>query len=81
VAAGGVEVNTQNQELSQVINTQQMEQLPSLTRNPYDFRAAAGNVSSGTDSRGRDQNQTNRGAGVNINGQRSSGTEVLLDGV
>src|SRR6267154_1716775 len=43
VAAGGVEVNTQNQELSQVINTQQMEQLPSLTRNPYDFVQIAGN--------------------------------------
>src|SRR5258707_815497 len=82
VAAGGVEVNTQNQELSQVINTQQMEQLPSLTRNPYDFVQLAGNVSSGDrTAAGGDQNQTNRGAGVNINGQRSSGTEVLLDGV
>jgi len=30
-------VNTQTQELSQVIDTQQLQQLPSLTRNPYDF--------------------------------------------
>ena len=34
VAEGGVEVNTQTQELSQVIDTQQLQQLPSLTRNP-----------------------------------------------
>jgi hypothetical protein len=82
VAAGGVEVNTTNQELSQVVNTQQMEQLPSLTRNPYDFVQIAGNVSGGDrTASGFDQNQTNRGVGVSINGQRSAGTEVLLDGV
>jgi len=82
VAAGGVEVNTTNQELSQVINTQQMEQLPSLTRNPYDFVAISGNVSSGDrTASGFDQNTTNRGVGFAINGQRTSGTEVLLDGV
>ena len=82
VAAGGVEVNTTNQELSQVVNTQQMEELPSLTRNPYDFVQIAGNVSGGDrTASGFDQNQTNRGVGVSINGQRSAGTEVLLDGV
>src|ERR1700687_3796644 len=82
VAAGGVEVNTTNQELSQVINTQQMEQLPSLTRNPYDFVAISGNVSSGDrTASGFVQNTTNRGVGFAINGQRTSGTEVLLDGV
>src|SRR5437660_9776315 len=82
VAAGGVEVNTQNQELSQVVNTQQMAQLPSLTRNPYDFVAVSGNVS-GADrtATGGDQNTTGRGVGYAINGQRTSGTEVLLDGV
>jgi hypothetical protein len=82
VAAGGVEVNTQNQELSQIVNTQQMEQLPSLTRNPYDFVEIAGNVSGGdrTAAMG-DQNTTNRGVGFALNGQRTSGTEVLLDGV
>jgi outer membrane receptor protein involved in Fe transport len=82
VAAGGVEVNTQTQELSQIINTQQIAELPSLTRNPYDFIAIAGNVSSGDrTSSGFDQNETGRGVGFSINGQRSSGTEVLLDGV
>ena len=64
--------------------------MPSLTRNPYDFVALAGNVSAGDstnsgDSRnasnGNSQNATTRGVGFNINGQRSSGTEILLDGV
>jgi hypothetical protein len=82
VAAGGVEVNTTNQELSQIVNAQQLEQLPSLTRNPYDFVQVSGNVSGGDrTASGFDQNTTNRGVGVAINGQRTSGTEVLLDGV
>lgn len=82
VAAGGVEVNTQTQELSQIVNTQQMAELPSLTRNPYDFIQIAGNVSGGDrTTSGFDQNSTSRGVGFSINGQRSSGTEVLLDGV
>jgi hypothetical protein len=84
VAEGGVEVNTQTQELSQVIDTQQLQQLPSLTRNPYDFVGLSGNVSSGdntTSSANSGQNLTNRGVGYAINGQRESGTEILLDGV
>jgi hypothetical protein len=84
IAEGGVEVNTQTQELSQVIDTQQMAQLPSLTRNPYDFVSLSGNVSSGdntTTSGGSGQNLTSRGIGYAINGQRESGTEILLDGV
>ena len=82
VAAGGVEVNTQTQELSQIVNTQQMANLPSLTRNPYDFVELSGNVSSGDrTATGFDQNTTGRGVGFSLNGQRSSGTEVLLDGV
>ena len=82
VAAGGVEVNTQNQELSQIVNTQQMAELPSLTRNPYDFVQISGNISSGDrTAQGMDQNSTNRGVGFALNGQRTSGTEILLDGV
>jgi hypothetical protein len=89
-AAGGVQANTQTQELSQIVNETQVSQMPSLTRNPYDFVALAGNVSAGDstnsgDSRnasnGNSQNATTRGVGFNINGQRSSGTEILLDGV
>jgi len=89
-AEGGAQANTQTQELSQIVNATQVAQMPSLTRNPYDFVALAGNVSAGDstnsgDSRnasnGNSQNATTRGVGFNINGQRSSGTEILLDGV
>jgi len=82
--AAGTEVNTQTQELSQLVDTQQMAQLPSLTRNPYDFVALSGNVSAGdstTPNTMGSQNQTGRGTGYAINGQRESGTEILLDGV
>jgi hypothetical protein len=94
VAEGGAQVNTQTQELSQVVSAEQVSQLPSLTRNPYDFIAISGNISNGdagTSGGGTSsnnsltaqngQNSTVRGAGFNINGQRSSGTEILLDGV
>lgn len=82
-AEGGAAVNTQTQELSQIITPAQVEQLPSLTRNPYDFIAIAGNVSNGdatSPGLNSDQNTTSRGAGFAINGQRESGTEILLDG-
>ena len=91
VGEGGAQVNTQTQEMSQVVDTQQIANLPSLTRNPYDFVALAGNVSGGDnstnsgasaiDATGSGQNQTDRGVGYAINGQRESGTEILLDGV
>jgi hypothetical protein len=84
VAEGGNTVNTQTQELAQVVDTQQLAQLPSLTRNPYDFVALSGNVSSGdntTNSMNSGQNLSSRGVGYAINGQRQSGTEILLDGV
>jgi hypothetical protein len=84
VAEGGATVNTQTQELSQVVNTEQMAQLPSLTRNAYDFVAISGNVSSGdntTNNSNSGQNLTTRGVGYAVNGQRESGTEILMDGV
>lgn len=82
VAEGGTAINTQTQEISQIISPAQVEQLPSLTRNPYDFVAVSGNVSAGDrTSTGGGQNNGDRGVGFNINGQRSSGTEILLDGV
>ncbi len=90
VGEGGTQINTQTQELSQVVNSEQVQQLPSLTRNPYDFVAIAGNISNGDGSNSgsstgavdtNSQNSTTRGVGFNINGQRSTGTEILLDGV
>jgi hypothetical protein len=84
VGEGGVAVNTSSQELSQVVDTQQLAQLPSLTRNPYDFVVLSGNVSNGdntTSNAMSGQNSSARGVGYAINGQRASGTEILLDGV
>lgn len=72
VASGGVEVNTQNQELSNVVSGTQVRELPSLTRNPYDFVQLSGNVSPADPS--------GRGAGFSINGQRAASTNILLDG-
>ena len=88
IGEGGTLVNTQTQELSQVVSQEQVSQLPSLTRNPYDFVALSGNISNGDSSNsgnsqmgGNTQNASTRGVNYNINGQRSSGTEILLDGV
>ena len=69
---GGVEVNTQTQELSDVVSQAQVTELPTITRNPYDLVGLSGNVS-GADPSGR-------GTGFAINGQRASSTNILLDG-
>src|SRR5580704_3220992 len=75
-------VNTQTPEVSQVISQEQISQLPSLTRNPYDFVALSGNVSNGDNTAaGTVQNGANRGVNFSLNGQRNSGTEILLDGI
>ena len=75
VGAGGTEVNTENQQLSNVVTAQEVINLPTVTRNPYDLVATAGNV-----SQGDQYNEFTRGAGFNINGQRSASTDILLDG-
>ena len=67
-------VNTESQTLSTVVTSQQLIDLPTLTRNPYDLVSTSGNVSDG------DSGQNGRGVGYAINGQRSSSTDVLLDG-
>jgi len=73
-AVGAVQVETQSSEVSQMVTAEQVSQLPSLTRNPYDFVATAGNTAP-------DQGVGNRGAnGMTINGQRASSTDILLDG-
>ncbi|MGD0415449.1 MAG: carboxypeptidase regulatory-like domain-containing protein [Terriglobales bacterium] len=70
--AGAVEVETQSSEISQMVSAQQVAELPSLTRNPYDFVATAGNVAADPGMRGAN--------GAAINGQRSASTDILLDG-
>ncbi|HJQ23171.1 MAG TPA: TonB-dependent receptor [Blastocatellia bacterium] len=69
---GGVEVNTQTQELSDVVSQKQITELPTLTRNPYDLVGISGNVSPADPS--------GRGTGFAINGQRAASTNILLDG-
>lgn len=86
LAEGGTQVNTQNQEISQIVGTKQMTNLPSLTRNAYDFVALSGNVSGGDSnaaalSNKNGQNDGFYGVGYSMNGQRSTGTEILLDGM
>jgi len=72
--SAGAQVNTQDQQISTTVTSAQIEQLPSLTRNPYDFVQLSGNVSQNTNV------TADRGVGVSINGQRSASTDILLDG-
>jgi outer membrane receptor protein involved in Fe transport len=65
-------VNTENPTMSQEISARLITELPTLTRNPYDLVAIAGNVA--------EDNTSGRGVGFAINGQRSSSTGTLLDG-
>ncbi len=78
VSEAAVQVDTETQTLASVINTKQVLELPTLTRDPYDLVAIAGNVNP-IDPRDV-ANGANRGAGFNINGQRSASTNILLDG-
>jgi outer membrane receptor protein involved in Fe transport len=71
--AAEIKVNTETQTLSQVIDTKSLTELPTITRNPYDLIVTAGTVS--------EDDPSGRGAGVSINGLRSAGTNVMLDGV
>lgn len=72
-STGAVQVETQSSELSTVVTPQQVTELPSLNRNPYDFVSIAGNVAP-------DQGYGRGVNGMTINGQRSASTNVLLDG-
>jgi hypothetical protein len=70
-------VNVSNAEVSTTITEQQIRELPTITRNPYDLVATAGNVSLD------DQLPTGSQRGVSgyfINGQRATATNALLDG-
>jgi hypothetical protein len=82
VAGEGVEINTQSQEVSNVVSGRMIRELPTLTRNPYDLVGLSNNVAS--DDPGAavpGVGAAGRGAGFGINGQRASSTSVLLDGV
>jgi outer membrane receptor protein involved in Fe transport len=72
VSESAVQVNTETQTLGTNISTQQIMELPTLTRNPYALVAIAGNVS--------EADPSGRGVGYAINGLRAASTNVLLDG-
>ena len=75
VVAAPERINTRTPEVVTAIHQRQLATLPTLTRNPYDFIALAGNVSLD------DQVPAMRGAqGFAINGQRATSVNVLLDG-
>ncbi|MGA2264338.1 MAG: TonB-dependent receptor, partial [Acidobacteriota bacterium] len=74
VSGAALQVNVESQTIANVIGTKQILDLPTLTRNPYDLVAIAGNASPG------DPRDSTRGTGFAINGQRSASTNVLLDG-
>src|SRR6267378_2209350 len=71
-AEGGAQVNTESQTIGTVVDGTLVQELPSLTRNPYDFARNVGTASDGDPSA--------RGVGVAFNGLRSAGTNILLDG-
>jgi outer membrane receptor protein involved in Fe transport len=73
VAENSVAVNRETQSLATVVTTEQVTELPSLTRNPYDFIGTVPSVSPADPS--------GRGVGYAMNGLRAAGTNVLLDGV
>ena len=62
----------QTQVQGQLLLQNELQDLPNLTRNAYQFTELAGNVS--------DAGLGTRGAGVAIDGQRESSTNVMLDG-
>ena len=66
------QVNTETQTLQSVVNTEQLLEMPSISRDPYAMIASVGNVSPTSPDA--------RGVGYAINGQRSASTNVMLDG-
>lgn len=78
VSEAAVRVDTETQTLSNLVTTKQILNLPTLTRDPYDLVAVAGNVNP-VDPRDVASGNS-RGVGYNINGQRSASTNILLDG-
>jgi hypothetical protein len=83
VDSAGVEVNTQTQELSNVVSGTQIRELPTVTRNPYNLVQLSGNATTddpSTSQNGTGGTSTFRGAGASLNGQRAASTNVLLDG-
>ena len=69
------QVNIETQTVGANISGNEIVNLPTLTRNPYDLVKTVGNT---TDS---DPSGKDRGVGVSMNGLRASDVSILLDGV
>ncbi len=75
VEESGTLINTVTQTISQSVSGNEILNLPTITRNPYDLVKTVGNT---TDA---DPSGVDRGVGVSINGLRASDVGILLDGV
>jgi Carboxypeptidase regulatory-like domain/TonB-dependent Receptor Plug Domain/TonB dependent receptor len=73
---GGVAVETQNSQLSNVVTERQVKDLPLISRNPYDLVALSAGATDGPDK----GSGFERGSGFAINGQRSQSGNFILDG-
>jgi hypothetical protein len=86
VAADGFGgLNLESQEISQLVNQEQVMNLPSLNRDPYDFAALSGfagsdasNAANGLSTSGGAQ-QGGTGA-LDFSGARAASVDILLDG-
>ena len=79
-ASGGVEINTQNNQLSDPISNRQLRELPTVTRDPYDLVTLSGNVSPVNNANNTATVNPQRDPAYAINGQRPNTNNVQLDG-
>ena len=75
VVETATQINTETQTLGTTISGDEVLNLPTITRDPYDLVKTVGNT---TDS---DGGSRTRGVKVSMNGLRSSDVGILLDGV
>jgi len=66
-------VQLEKAEISDVISTEQIQNLPTTDRDPYQLVKLSGNMSA-------DSSAASRGVGFNIAGSRSASVDILLDG-
>lgn len=71
VGESGVAVQTDSPQLGTTVSGRQVLELPSVTRNPYDYIALSAGATSSNDGRGQ---------GFAVNGQRSASGNYILDG-
>jgi outer membrane receptor protein involved in Fe transport len=80
VVAAPETIDTRTGEFRTTIGARQLTELPTLTRNPYDLVALAGNVKQNSNEEVQLVGGDGRGTGFSINGARSASTNILLDG-